>query len=149
MPPPTGAAAATCDVPNPSTHRWWAEARGLTRRRCGASWGSGCEPRWASYRSAAGPQSSCLTSKDIRMPRSPGFWEFRKERCDRKCFTGVAAAAAAFIAGLLFGRGTLTPAPASIDAAMASVEGTGLAALVTAQDPPDASVVFASLVEQH
>ncbi len=62
---------------------------------------------------------------------------------------GIAAAAAAFIAGLLFGRGTLTPAPASIDAAMASVEGTGLAALVTAQDPPDASVVFASLVEQH
>ena len=62
---------------------------------------------------------------------------------------GIAAAAAAFIAGLLFGRGVLTPAPASIEAAMAPVEGTGLAALVTAQDPPDASVVFASLVEQH
>ncbi len=62
---------------------------------------------------------------------------------------GIAAAAAALIAGFLFGRAVLTPAPASIDAAMAPVEGTGLAALVTAQDPPDASVVFASLVEQH
>ena len=62
---------------------------------------------------------------------------------------GIAAAAAALIAGFLFGRAVLTPAPASTDAAMAPVEGTGLAALVTAQDPPDASVVFASLVEQH
>src|SRR5213083_1647401 len=62
---------------------------------------------------------------------------------------GIAAAAAALIAGFLLGRAILTPAPASIDAAMAPVEGTGLAALVTAQDPPDASVVFASLVEQH
>jgi len=60
-------------------------------------------------------------------------------------------AAAALIAGLFFGRTMLTPAsPAaseSIDAAMAPAEGTGLAALVTAQDPPDASVVFTSLVE--
>ncbi|HEV8509054.1 MAG TPA: hypothetical protein VGQ48_01220 [Gemmatimonadales bacterium] len=62
---------------------------------------------------------------------------------------GIAAAVAALIVGLLFGRSVLTPAPApaSIDAAMAPAEGPGLAALVTAQDPPDASVVFTSLVE--
>src|SRR5260370_365422 len=62
---------------------------------------------------------------------------------------GIAAAVAALILGFLFGRGILTPAPTSIDAAMAQSEGPGLAALVTAADPPDASVVFASLVEQH
>ncbi|HEY3220073.1 MAG TPA: hypothetical protein VGJ80_05010 [Gemmatimonadales bacterium] len=62
---------------------------------------------------------------------------------------GIAAAAAALIAGFLLGRTVLTPAPASIDAAMAPLEGTGLAALVTAQDPPDASVVFTSLVDQR
>jgi len=62
---------------------------------------------------------------------------------------GIAAAAAALLAGFLIGRAVLTPAPASIDAAMASLEGPGLAALVTAQDPPDASVVFASLVDQR
>jgi len=62
---------------------------------------------------------------------------------------GIAAAAAALIAGFLLGRTVLTPAPASIDAAMAPLEGPGLAALVTAQDPPDASVVFSSLVEQR
>jgi hypothetical protein len=62
---------------------------------------------------------------------------------------GIAAAAAALLAGFLIGRAVLTPAPASIDAAMAPVEGPGLAALVTAQDPPDASVVFASLVDQR
>ena len=60
-------------------------------------------------------------------------------------------AAAALIAGLFFGRTMLTPASPgaseSIDAAMAPAEGTGLAALVTAQDPRDASVVFTSLVE--
>jgi hypothetical protein len=65
---------------------------------------------------------------------------------------GIAAAAAALIAGLLIGRSILAPAPAtepaSLDAAMAPAEGPGLAALVTAQDPPDASVVFASLVDQ-
>jgi hypothetical protein len=65
---------------------------------------------------------------------------------------GVAAAAAALIAGFLIGRGFLNPEPiadtATIDAAMAPAEGPGLAAFVTAQDPPDASVVFASLVEQ-
>jgi hypothetical protein len=65
---------------------------------------------------------------------------------------GVAAAAAALIAGFLLGRSVLTPTPSTdattIDAAMAPTEGPGLAAFVTAQDPPDASVVFASLVDQ-
>jgi hypothetical protein len=62
---------------------------------------------------------------------------------------GIVAASAALIAGLLFGRSVLAPAstPASIDAAMAPAEGPGLAALVTAEEPPDASVVFTSLVE--
>jgi len=62
---------------------------------------------------------------------------------------GIAAAAAALIAGFLLGRAVLTPAPTSFDAALAPLEGPGLAALVTAQDPPDASVVFTSLVEQR
>ena len=62
---------------------------------------------------------------------------------------GIAAAAVALLAGFLIGRAVLTPAAASIDAAMAPLEGPGLAALVTAQDPPDASVVFASLVDQR
>src|SRR5213596_1437344 len=62
---------------------------------------------------------------------------------------GVAAAAAALIAGFLIGRTVLAPAPASIDAAMALVDGPGLAALVTASDPPDASVVFSSLVDER
>jgi hypothetical protein len=62
---------------------------------------------------------------------------------------GVAVAAAALVAGFLFGRAVLTPAPASFDAALAPLEGPGLAALVTAADPPDASVVFASMVEQR
>jgi hypothetical protein len=62
---------------------------------------------------------------------------------------GIAAALAALVAGFLFGRSVLTPAPASFDAAMAPIEGPGLAALVTAQDPPDASVVFSSLVDQR
>jgi hypothetical protein len=62
---------------------------------------------------------------------------------------GMVAAAAALVLGFVFGRAMLQPAPVaeSIDAAMAAAEGPGLAALVTAQDPPDASVVFASLVE--
>ena len=61
---------------------------------------------------------------------------------------GLVAAAAALVLGILFGRTVLqTPDTASIDAAMAPIEGPGLAALVTAQDPPDASVVFTSLVE--
>lgn len=62
---------------------------------------------------------------------------------------GIAAAAAALIAGFLIGRAVLTPAPTSFDAALAPLEGPGLAALVTAQDPPDPSVVFTSLVEQR
>jgi hypothetical protein len=62
---------------------------------------------------------------------------------------GIAAAVAALVAGFLIGRTVLAPAPTSIDAAMAPLEGPGLAALVTAQDPPDASVVFASLVDQR
>jgi hypothetical protein len=69
---------------------------------------------------------------------------------------GIAVAAAALVAGFLFGRSILTPArapaPASIEAAMAPAEGpggAGLAALVTADDPPDASVVYASLVDQR
>src|SRR5713226_5490376 len=62
---------------------------------------------------------------------------------------GIAAAAAALIAGFLLGRAVLAPAPTSFDAALAPVEGPGLAALVTAPDPPDASVVFSSLVEQR
>jgi hypothetical protein len=62
---------------------------------------------------------------------------------------GIAAAVAALILGFVFGRTVLTPAPASIDAAMAPLEGPGLAALVTAPDPPDASVVFTSLVDQR
>jgi hypothetical protein len=62
---------------------------------------------------------------------------------------GIAAAAAALVLGFLVGRMVLQPTSAteSIDAAMAPAEGPGLAALVTAADPPDASVVFASLVE--
>lgn len=64
---------------------------------------------------------------------------------------GIAAAAAALVAGLLVGRALFAPGPAveTIEAAMAPVEGTGLAAFVTAQDPPDASVVLTSLVEQQ
>src|SRR5258705_97684 len=48
---------------------------------------------------------------------------------------GIAAAAAALIAGFLLGRTVLAPAPASFDTAMAPSEGPGLAALVTASDP--------------
>jgi len=60
----------------------------------------------------------------------------------------AAAAAAAVLAGFLLGRTLQTPeAPETMDAAMAPASGPGLAALVTATDPPDASVVFASLVE--
>lgn len=62
---------------------------------------------------------------------------------------GMVVAAAALLVGFLFGRSILAPAPASFDAALAPTEGQGLAALVTASDPPDASVVFTSLVEQR
>ncbi|HJS44712.1 MAG TPA: hypothetical protein VJ755_14690 [Gemmatimonadales bacterium] len=60
------------------------------------------------------------------------------------------AVAVALIAGFVFGQAMLNPAPAdtaSFETAMAPAEGPGLAALVTAPDPPDASVVFTSLVE--
>jgi hypothetical protein len=61
---------------------------------------------------------------------------------------GMVAAAAALVLGILFGRTIIDrAAPESIDAAMAPIEGPGLAALVTAEDPPDPSVVFTSLVE--
>ena|SRR6267378_7244056 len=62
---------------------------------------------------------------------------------------GMVAAAAALVLGFLFGRTIIdrTTGPESIDAAMAPIEGPGLAALVTAEDPPDPSVVFTSLVE--
>jgi hypothetical protein len=61
---------------------------------------------------------------------------------------GIAVAAAAVLAGFLLGRALQAPeAPETIDAAMAPSTGTGLTALVTATDPPDASVVFASMVE--
>jgi len=60
----------------------------------------------------------------------------------------AAAAAAAVLAGFLLGRALQTPdATESMDAAMATASGPGLAALVTAYEPPDASVVFTSLVE--
>ena len=62
---------------------------------------------------------------------------------------GMVAAAAALVLGFLFGRAVLENRAESIDAALAPVEGPGLAALVTAQDPPDPSVVFTSLVESR
>lgn len=61
---------------------------------------------------------------------------------------GMVVAAAALVLGILFGRTIIDrAAPESIDAALAPIEGPGLAALVTAKDPPDPSVVFTSLVE--
>lgn len=65
---------------------------------------------------------------------------------------GVAAAlaGAALIAGLLVGRSMLSPATSdAIDTALAPAEGTGLADLVTSQNPPDASVAYTSLVNQR
>jgi hypothetical protein len=72
---------------------------------------------------------------------------------------GVAAAAAALLAGFLIGRTFLftgaagVAAPVSMDAAIASSAvagaGRGVAALVTAPTPPDPSIVFTSLVEQR
>lgn len=62
----------------------------------------------------------------------------------------AAAAAAAVLGGFLLGRELSAPdAQATLDAAIAPVDGPGLTALVTASGPPDASVVFASLVEQR
>jgi len=64
---------------------------------------------------------------------------------------GIAvAAAAAVVVGFLLGRALKTREPLeTFDTAMAPASGPGLTALVTATDPPDASVVFASLVEQR
>ena len=67
---------------------------------------------------------------------------------------GIAlAAAAAILAGFLLGRALQTPDPTetfdTAMAAMAPTTGPGVTALVAATDPPDASVVFASLVEQR
>lgn len=63
---------------------------------------------------------------------------------------GIAAALVAAVAGgFLLGRALQTPEPETFDAAMAPTSGPGVAALVTATDPPDASIVFASLVEQR
>ena len=66
---------------------------------------------------------------------------------------GIAAAlVAALIGGFMFGR-TLMPGAGdagetpAIEAAISPVEGPGIAALVPASDPPDASVVLTSLVE--
>jgi len=63
---------------------------------------------------------------------------------------GIAAAlVAAVVGGFLLGRALQTPEPETFDTAMAPTSGPGVAALVTATDPPDASIVFASLVEQR
>lgn len=63
---------------------------------------------------------------------------------------GLAAAIVALIAGFLVGQALLnTGDTETIETAMAPAEGPGLAALVTAADPPDASVVFTSLVESR
>ena len=63
---------------------------------------------------------------------------------------GLAAAIVALIAGFLVGQAVLnTGDTETIETAMAPAEGPGLAALVTAPDPPDASVVFTSLVESR
>lgn len=66
----------------------------------------------------------------------------------------AAAALAAALGGIVLGRALRAPAPppdapATLEAAMAPTSGPGLTALVTAAGPPDASVVFASLVEQR
>lgn len=64
---------------------------------------------------------------------------------------GLAAAALiAVIGGFVLGRSVLAPAAdstATIDAAMAPADGPGLTALMTADDPPDASIFLTSLVE--
>jgi hypothetical protein len=64
---------------------------------------------------------------------------------------GIAvAAAAAVLVGFLLGRALQTrESPETFDTAMAPTSGPGLTELVTASAPPDASVVFASLVEQR
>ncbi|HEY3280315.1 MAG TPA: hypothetical protein VGJ83_07360 [Gemmatimonadales bacterium] len=59
----------------------------------------------------------------------------------------AAAVAVAALCGFLVGRALQAPDDASFDTAFEPTSGPGLAALVTASAPPDASVVFASLVE--
>jgi hypothetical protein len=64
---------------------------------------------------------------------------------------GIAAAlVAAVLGGFVLGR-SLAPVPGedpeTVEAAMAPASGPGLAALVTAAAPPDASIVLTSLVE--
>ena len=57
---------------------------------------------------------------------------------------GIAVAAAAVLAWFLLGRALRVPeAPETLDAALSPV------ALINATDPPDASVVFASMVDQR
>jgi hypothetical protein len=63
---------------------------------------------------------------------------------------GLAAAIVALIAGFVFGQAVLkTQDTESIETVMAPADGPGLAALVTAADPPDPSVVFTSLVDSR
>jgi hypothetical protein len=62
----------------------------------------------------------------------------------------AAAVVAAALCGFLVGRAfQAQDTPADFDTAFEPTSGPGLAAFVTASDPPDASVVFASLVEQR
>jgi 2-keto-3-deoxy-galactonokinase len=61
---------------------------------------------------------------------------------------GIAAAAAALLAGFLIGRAIMAPSTSpSFDTALAPAGRPGLAALVTATEPPDASVLYASVIE--
>jgi len=63
---------------------------------------------------------------------------------------GIAAALVAAVAGgFLLGRALQSPEPETFDAAMAPTSAATPGPLVTATDPPDASIVFASLVEQR
>jgi hypothetical protein len=65
---------------------------------------------------------------------------------------GIAAALVAAVAvGFWFGRAVLLPAESdeSIASAISPSERPGLTALLTAVDPPDASVVLTSLVDQR
>jgi hypothetical protein len=64
---------------------------------------------------------------------------------------GIAAAlVAAVLGGFVLGRSLQNPEAGdsgAMDAAIVPASGPGLAALVTATTPPDASIVFTSLVE--
>lgn len=59
----------------------------------------------------------------------------------------VAAAAAALVAGFAAGRALRAPAPTPFEAGLASPSGAPVA-LLTAEGPPDPSVLFATLVER-